>query len=121
MPDFQGAAAQLALRYSLRSATSFTVTVDRDVQYSYELTQPYFVSTDVGIAIRRQLVGSFDTTLSAQRFHYAYQDVLAPQEVVLPQRIDITHNYGGDVGYRLSRMLVVSVSAFRTGLANRIE
>jgi hypothetical protein len=101
VPNFKGLVANLSLRYTLQSATAFTVTFDRDAEYSYEPLSPYFVTADVGLSIRRQLVGAFDTTLGAQRYHYAYQDL--PTVLLGDPRVDITHSYSADIGYRLGR------------------
>lgn len=103
VPKFGGVVATLSLRYTLRSATAFTVTTDRDVQYSYQQTAPYFVSTAVGVLIRRQLTGPFDATVGAQRYNYAYRDLELPGVSPLAPRVDITHNFSSDIGYRLGR------------------
>jgi len=79
------------------------VTLDRGVQNSYEEINPYFVSTAVGLLVRRQLKGPFDTTVTAQRYHYAYQRLLTPLPNLEAPRVDITYTYTGDIGYRLGR------------------
>jgi hypothetical protein len=72
-------------------------------------TEPYFVSTAVGLQVRRQLAGQFDTTLGAQRFNYAYQALQVPVFDGDVPRIDITYTYSGDVGYRVGRKARVGV------------
>jgi hypothetical protein len=101
LPEYRGAVAALALRYSWLSATAFSVTLDRDVQYSYQVTSPYYISTSVGLAVRRQLVGPFDATAGVQRVQNAYQDVMTLRPDL--SRVDLTYNYFGDVGYRIGR------------------
>ena len=103
VPRFSGAVAALSLRYVLRSATALTATADRDVQYSYLEIEPYFVSTSAGLLLRRQLAGAFDATVGAQRFNYAYRDLLPAGLNPAAPRVDITYNLSSDVGYRLSR------------------
>ena len=109
VPEFRGLVAAISLRYSVRSATAFALTLDRDVQYSYEQLEPYFVSTAVGASIRRQLFGPFDTTVGTQWFQHRYRDVLTspvPNDLV---RVDVIRNYSGDVGYRFGRKSRVGV------------
>ena len=103
VPRFSGAVAALSLRYVLRSATALTATADRDVQYSYLEIEPYFVSTSAGLLLRRQLAGAFDATVGAQRFNYAYRDLLPAGLNPAAPRVDITYNLSSDVGYRLGR------------------
>lgn len=103
VPEFTGPVAQLSLRYSLRAATTFSTSLDRDVAYSYQALEPYFVSTGFGVSVRRQLVGPFDATVGFQIFHYRYQDLLPLAAVATTKRVDTTTNYSGDMGYRVSR------------------
>ena len=103
VPQFSGPVAAVSLRYTLRSATAFTLTTDRDTQYSYQEIEPYYVYTSVGLQVRRQLVGSLDATVAAQRFNNAYQDLRSPGSNTAVPRVDVTYNYGGDVGYRFGR------------------
>lgn len=120
VPRFSGAVAALSLRYSLHSATAFTVTVERDAQFSYQETEPYYVNTAVGLLVRRQLVGPFDATVGVGRYNYAYQGLLVLGVNPDAARVDITYNYSGDVGYRLGRKgrLGVGVS-YWTRASNR--
>jgi hypothetical protein len=120
VPKFSGLVADLSLRYTLRSATAFTVTANRDVQVSYEESEPYYISTSVGLLVRRQLVGSFDMTFGIQRFNYAYQDLVGVNPEV--PRVDITYNYSTDVGYRLGRRSRVGVGVvYATRDSNQVE
>lgn len=112
VPPFSGLVADLTLRYTLKSATAFTLTANRDVQISYEDLQPYYLSTSVGLLVRRQLVGSFDATVGVQRYDNAYQDIVGAIPVV--PRVDITYNYSGDVGYRIGRQSRVGVGVVYT-------
>ena len=103
VPGFRGMTAAMSLRYALRSATAFSVTLDRGVQSSYEEINPYFVSTAVGVLVRRQLKGPFDATVGAQRYYYAYQRLLTSLPNLEAPRVDVTYTYSGDIGYRLGR------------------
>lgn len=103
VPKFRGAVAALQLSYSLRSATRFTVTLDRDMAYSYQDAESYYVSTAVGLSVRRQLVGPFDATVGTQRFRSDYRDSLTSSTSAGSPRVDMTRNYSADIGYRLGR------------------
>ncbi len=113
LPKFSGLVAQLGLSYTLLGSTTFGVTYSRDLTYSYEVLQPFFINNSVGASIRRALGRRFDVLVSADRFEYAYEDLLIPPAaaddplavvpVKLPseQRVDTTWNYSSSVGYRI--------------------
>lgn len=122
VPRFSGAVAALALRYTLRSATAVTATLDRDVQYSYLESEPYYVSTSVGLRIRRQLAGAFDATAGVQRFNYVYRDLLSTGANAAQPRVDLTYNLSTDVGYRLGRKARLGVGvSYWTRTSNRVS
>jgi hypothetical protein len=104
LPAFNGLVAQLGLSYTLLGTTSFGVTYRRDLTYSYEELQPFFVDASIGASIRQALGARFDVIVSADRHRYEYQDLLtAPPSASGLPRIDTTWNYAGSFGYRLGR------------------
>jgi Putative beta-barrel porin 2 len=107
LPEFSGLVSELGLSYTLLGATTFGVSYRRDLTYSYEETQPFFVDNSVGASVRRALGRRFDVLLSADRHSYAYRDLLIALPVTgarpAPERVDITWNYAGSLGYRIGR------------------
>jgi hypothetical protein len=107
LPDFSGLVAELGLSYTMLGSTTFGVSYRRDLTYSYEEAQPFFVGNSLGASVRRALGRRFDLLLSADRHKYAYRDLLVTLPVLTPlppqERIDITWNYAGSVGYRIGR------------------
>jgi hypothetical protein len=101
LPDFQGLVADLSLSYTLLSATTFGVSYRRDLTYSYEEFQPFFIDGSVGASIRRALGRRFDVLVSADRHRYEYQNVVPLDGPALPDRLDTTWRYAGSIGYRL--------------------
>jgi hypothetical protein len=112
LPKFSGLVARLGLSYTLLGSTTFGVTYSRDLTYSYELLQPFFINNGVGASVRRAIGRRFDVLVSADRFEYAYENLQVPPTatdgppvipVTLPteQRVDTTWNYAGSVGYRV--------------------
>ena len=120
LPDYRVLVGAAALRYSLRSTTTFTLTLDRDLQYSYLETEPYFISNGIGASIRRQLFGSFDSTLGAQWFRYRYADSLLSRPPAAQPRVDVTHNYSADIGYRVGRSRIGVGLSYWTRDSNRV-
>ena len=105
IPDFSGVVADLGLSYTLLGSTTFGVSYRRDLTYSYEETQPFFVSNSAGISVRRALGRRFDVLGSLDRHSYEYQELLIALPGVSPvplvPRLDTTWNYAGSLGYRV--------------------
>jgi hypothetical protein len=101
LPEFSGLVAHLGLSYTILGSTTVGVTYRRDLTYSYEAEQPFFIDGSVGASLRRALGARFDVLVSADRHKYAYEDLLTSDAVLLPQRIDTTWNYAASIGYRL--------------------
>jgi hypothetical protein len=102
-PEFTGLVANLGLSYTLLGATTFGVSYVRDVNYSYETLQPYYVSDAAGVSVREALGPKFDVLVSADRAVYAYRNLqvgvpLAGQ-APLDVREDTTWIYAGSLGY----------------------
>lgn len=115
LPEFRGLVTDFGLAYTLFGSTTIGVSHTRDIRYSFELTQPYYVDTGVGVRLRRAIGRSFDVVVSADRHALAYErliaqaqpdpepDPLSPPQPFAPERVDTVWNYGGSVGYRLGR------------------
>ena len=114
LPDFRGMAASARLRFRLPGATSVEFAGDRDLGYSYEPLQPYYIVDGYGATVRRRIVGSFDASLGAQRQRYSYRDlVMAGRARGVLERQDLTLIYTMSVGYTLNRDMRVGVGISR--------
>jgi hypothetical protein len=110
LPDFKGLVAQLGLSYTLLGATTFGVSYNRDLTYSYDELQPFFIDNSAGASVRRALGRRFDALVSVDRHAYEYQDLVNPAaqaasgalDLATP-RVDTTWNYAGSIGYRVGR------------------
>jgi len=105
LPGFEGLVAQLAMSYTLLGSTTFGVSGSRDLTYSYDELQPFFIDNSVGVSVRRALGRRFDVLTSADRHAYEYQQLLT-SELPLADRLprtDVTWNYQGSFGYRIGR------------------
>ncbi|GMV21744.1 MAG: outer membrane beta-barrel protein [Vicinamibacterales bacterium] len=113
VPDFQGVVAKASISHTLFGATRATLDVDRDLDYSFEPTEPYYVHTAWGGSVRRQVVGDIDLVANVRRGRLAYR-AFGPVPAQGARR-DTYWQYGLDLGYRLNRQS-------RVGFAvNRVE
>ena len=97
LPDYSGLVVQAGVGYTLMGRTKFDVDVTRDVQYSFEDLEPYYLSTGGRVTLTHQLVGPLDVQALAGRQTMAYRRRLAPEE----SHRDRAETFGGGVGYRL--------------------
>jgi hypothetical protein len=99
LPDFTGLVGSAVLGHTT-GGTRVSVMWHRDVAYSYQRERPYYIDTEVGARVRRQLFGNVDAIVSATRNRYAYRmfsALLMPSEPGDLRRVE----YGVDVGYRI--------------------
>lgn len=104
LPEFSGLVANLGLSYTLLGSTTIGVSARRDLTYSYEALEPFFVDNSTGVSVRRALGRRFDVLVSGDRHRYNYRDLLTqPASGLVVERIDTTWNYSGSIGYRVRR------------------
>jgi hypothetical protein len=106
MPEFHGVVASARLRYTLMGSTRIEFQTNRDINYSIELLQPYYVSTGYGVVVERHLGGRFDVTAGTDRYRNDYRQ-LAPASPDVPalglDRSDLIRSYSASLGYRLGK------------------
>ena len=112
VPDYRGVVAAVKAKYTY-SATRFEVSVDRDIAYSFEETQPYYALLDFGLTITQRITHRWDVVAQGARQRLAYRSVAAASEPVglpgalpsaPPDRVDRGRIYGGGIGYRLNEV-----------------
>ena len=102
VPDYRGLTAAASLSYVALAATRVTLDVVRDVEYSFETIQPYYVMSGILASITQRIHGPFDVQGRGGVRALAYRNRLnLPSE--LPDRRDRVTAAGGGVGYRLGR------------------
>jgi Putative beta-barrel porin 2 len=100
MPGYRGVNASIDLVYTLLRSTKFAVRADRDVNYSMERTQPYYVLTGVNGSLTQAIVRPWDLRAAwgRQQLDYRNADALGSSS----GRVDRVRNYGLGLGYRLN-------------------
>lgn len=109
MPDYTGPVASVDLGYTLMGVTRLSVQVSRDVEYSYDPVQPYYLLTGVTGSVTQAVGGPWSVEARGGIQRLAYQTVgqsgLAALGLTdlqgLVGRTDVVRSYGGGVGYRL--------------------
>ena len=77
MPDFTGVVASVKTAYTVR-ATRVGLRVARDINYSYEIEQPFYALTDVGVEVTERITSVWDIVgrTSWQRLGYRNIEVV---------------------------------------------
>ena len=100
VPGYRGSTALVSLSYVALGSTRLTVQASRDVEYSFELTQPYYVETGVYASLGQQIYGPLDVEgrFRREQLVYTAQEGIA---VEVPGRRDEVKSFGGGAGYRV--------------------
>lgn len=109
VPDYSGLVADVSANYRLH-ATKFDVTFSRDITYSYETTQPYYLLTLVGLRVIQRVTTHWDLAGNLGRQWLGYREVVAPGTVG-GDRLDRSYYAGGGIGYEMSEDLRVGFEA----------
>jgi hypothetical protein len=112
VPAYRGLTANADLSFATIGSTRFGLQLLRDVDYSYDFLQPYYVQTGVSTSFTKELIGPISGTARVGFHQLAYRGrigVPAPAA----DRIDVVSVWGGSIGYRLSGGMRVSFNVDR--------
>ena len=102
LPNYKGPIADVNVAYRLRGTMRISVGAVRDVGYSYDINQPYYVQTGVSGSVSRAIAGPVDLVGRIGIQGLAYRD-RAGATIAASNRVDTIRTFGGGVGYRLGR------------------
>ncbi len=108
-PDYSGLIVQGSLTHTFGERTKVDLQLSRDVQYSFEETEPYYLTTGFRVVATQQLGESFDVRGIVGRDRLDYREMETPGIPDSPARVDRASVLGAGVGYRFQANL-------RTGL-----
>jgi hypothetical protein len=114
LPRFTGLVSDLDLRYQAGELVRFDVGFDRDLEYSFEPLEPYYLSSGVNLGVTQALGASWDAVLRVTRTTLDYRawtgDALT---AVAASRLDTVRSVGGGIGRRLAEAVRVGVDVDR--------
>jgi hypothetical protein len=104
VPDFSGLVGDLDFSYTWREQTKFGFRAGRNVEYSIEDEQPYFVTNGGGLEITQAIGLNWFAVARGGRQRLVYRnfvetDTTAAADIGRSDRVD---SYGGGFGRRLS-------------------
>lgn len=98
MPPFRGLIASGDLRYTLMNVTRFELRANRDVAYSYDELQPYYLDSGAQVTVSQRIVGPLDAIGLAGRRTLRYQ---ALADMIETGRLETIRIWGGGLGVRV--------------------
>ena len=104
LEDYRGLTAAVDLSYSAFEMTKFSVRAIRDIQYSFDGNQPYYLQTGIDGSIAQQIFGPVDVVGRLGVQTLAYRD-RAAAVVLVANRVDSVRSYGVGVGYHMGKDL----------------
>ena len=107
LPDYTGLVYQGSLSHVIADRTKVDLGLTRDVQYSFEVAEPYYVTNAVRVGLTHQLRDNVDIRGSASRDrldYHAQTDITASED--RRDRVDIV---SAGFGYRARPNLRVGV------------
>jgi len=98
LPPFRGLIAGGDVRFSVASVTRFELRGNRDLAYSYDQLQPYYLDSGGQATLYQRVVGPVDAIALIGRRVYRYQTLTA---IAVPGRIETMTTWGGGVSFRV--------------------
>ena len=109
VPDYAGLVARVDAKYVFREATQLSFKVERDVEYSIEIEQPYYVIGGATVSIMQILGDAWYTTGRVGVSRLAYRDMVTSRAGLAGPRTDRVNAFGGGVGRLLGSDLRIGV------------
>jgi hypothetical protein len=107
-PDYSGVVVQGSLTHTFGEWTKVELSLSRDVQYSFEETEPYYLTTGFRVVVTQQVGESFDVRGVIGRDRLDYREEAAPGAPSGSDsgtRVDRASVLGAGVGYRFQANL----------------
>ena len=100
LPGYTGPNASVNMTFALVGSTRLAVRALRDLRYSYDFQQPYYVNTGGDMSVTQGLRGPLDGTMRVGVQQLAFRGRIGT--IAQPDRTDLIHSIGGGLGYRVS-------------------
>jgi len=100
VPAYNGVITAVNLSYAVLGTTRVGVQAARDIQYSFEFSQPYYLESGATASVQQQVFGPFDVLARIGTRSLAYTDRIGVG-VAVSDRTDRVNSLGVGAGYRL--------------------
>lgn len=97
LPEFSGITADVNVAYTAPTQTRLSLGIARDIQYSFEITNPYYVQTGWTAGLTQRVIGRWEVRVTGGQDRLAYRT----SQLTVGARVDRVDRVGGGVGYAL--------------------
>jgi len=111
LPDFEGLVASVDLKYVAREMTKVEGLLSRNVEYSFEPEQPFYVQSRWRVALTQAVTYDWDVRAEVGRTKLDYEQIATAP---LSGRVDYLWVYGVGVGRRFATELRVGLDVYFT-------
>ena len=108
IPEYRGLVFSVGLNATILGRTKLSVELDRDLDYSFEVVEPYYVATSGLVEVTQQLFGPMEVIVRAGRERLAYRSIEGSGQ---RPRLDTVNLVGGGIGYRLGQTVRLGLDA----------
>jgi Putative beta-barrel porin 2 len=120
VPSYTGGTMAVDVAYTLMDTTRFTLRALRDIQYSFDITQPYYLQTGFEASVAQLIYGPVDAVARLNEQRLAYRD-RAGIPVRASDRTDKIHSYGVGAGYHFGTDLRLGFNVDNARRTSEIE
>jgi len=110
LAGYSGLVSSAALRWILLDLTEVQADAGRDVRYSYDALQPYYLETGVSFRVTQRIAGPFKAIAIGERWQLRHQRVGGTS---FDGRRENTTTIGGGVGLRVGDQMEFSFTVDR--------
>lgn len=100
--DHRGVAAQADLRYTFRDLTEAKLETRRDVDYSYDPIQPYYLEAGGVLTVSQRVIGPLQVIAIGERHTLRHQRL---SQTSFDGRTEITHTAGGGFALQIRKQM----------------
>ena len=111
LDEYRGVVASATLGYTFVDYTRVSADLGRDVKYSYDPLQPYYLESGLRFKVIQRIVGPFEVIGIGERWRLTHQQVGGTS---FNGRREDTTTVGAGVGLRMSREMEMTFTAERT-------
>lgn len=97
LPPFSGITSEVNVSYTAPTQTRLSAGTTRDVQYSFQIVDPYFLQTGWNVALAQRVIGHWELRFSGGQERLAYRTTDTSR---MPP-VDRINHHGGGVGYQI--------------------
>ena len=111
LPPYQGPVAAVELDYTLLESSTISFTADRDIAFSFQVFEPYYVSTGYGVSFEHRFTDRFEIDVGTRWFDSEYRAFVSTANAAPTGRVDTWRSYSVGLQRRLNRSTTIGVDA----------